>query len=92
MARVQGTIVQLQITFDDDPPDVQVAVQQPADGPITVAKYSTGEIQKQAVAVYTYGIDTTPAEGFWEYEVASLGGITNVRKQRSFDVRPKIGP
>ena len=94
MARVQGTMVQLQMTFDADPPDVQVAVQPPDQLALVVGKLSTGEVQKAASpdSTYTYSIDTTPAAGYWQYEVASLGGLTNVRKQRGFDVRAKIGP
>jgi len=91
MARVQGTIVQLAITFDAAPPDVQVAVQPPT-GAVTVGKLSTGQVVANADGSYGYLIDTTPAPGRWEYEVASLGGSTNVRKRRAFDVRPKIGP
>jgi len=93
MARVQGTIVALEITFDSQPPDVQVAVQPPT-GALTVAKHSTGGVAQPDpnVPTFTYSIDTSPMAGAWSYEVASLGGSTNVRKLRTFDVRPKIGP
>lgn len=86
MATVQGTIKQLRITFDVAPPDVQVAVEDPT-GAITVGKLSTHEVVLNADGSYGYRIDTSPAFGRWEYEVASLGGQTNVRKRRSFDVR-----
>jgi hypothetical protein len=91
MARVQGTIVKLNITFDAPPPDVQVAVQPPT-GTVVVGKLSTGQVTANEDGSYGYLIDTTPAAGRWEYEVASLGGSTNVRKQRAFDVRAMIGP
>jgi hypothetical protein len=90
--RVQGTIVALSITFDAAPPDVQIAVQPPDPLPVVVGKLSTGEVTANTDGTYAYAIDTTPAPGRWEYEVASIGGLTNVRKQRAFDVRPMIGP
>ena len=91
MARVQGTIVQLRIAFDAVPPDVQVTVQPPL-GQLKVDTLSAGGVTANADGSYGYRIDTSPAPGRWEYEVASLGGATNVRKQRAFDVRPKLGP
>ena len=91
MATVQGTIKQITFLFDATPPDCQVAVQPPT-GPLTVAKYSTGGIIKNDDGSYLYRLDTTPGAGRWEYEVASLGGMTNVRKRRVFDVRPALGP
>jgi hypothetical protein len=91
MAPVQGTVKSVRIVFDAPPPDVQVAVQPPT-GPLTVGKQSTGEVTKNADGSYTYLIDTTPSAGRWEYEVASVGGQTNVRKRRVFNVRPMLGP
>jgi hypothetical protein len=91
MSRVQGTTVQLAITFDTDPPDVQVTVQPPTAAQI-VAKHSTGGVTKSAPKVYAYLLDTSAEPGRWEYEVASLGAVANIRQRRSIDVRDKLGP
>jgi len=98
MARVQGTVVNVQATFPDpvtgellDPPDVQITVTAPNAQPISYTA-SSGAVAKVTTGTYAFGIDTMPAPGTWKYEVASIGGQNNVRKQRSFDVRPKMGP
>ena len=95
MSVVQGTVIDYQATFRDpetkvpaDQPDVTLKVVRPDDVVIRLS-LSGGTITRLDEGVYGFSIDTSPAYGSWDCELASVGEQAVVKRWQEL-VAPRI--
>jgi hypothetical protein len=95
MSHVQGTMVEITGKFLApgtrtlvDPDDVVATIIRPDGTTITVLRFSDGQITRVDVGIYTFTLDSTPAAGWWEYQLESLGPDAVV-KRRQIHITPR---
>jgi len=94
MSYVQGTAVRVIGEFRDpdtnaleDPVDVVVSIFPPGLSTI-IRRFSDGEVAKVGTGKYQTVIDTSPADGEWDYLFEGTG-VDAIVKKRTIRVRPR---